>query len=312
MSMTAERIAALTAALPALDASSRTFAESLLRQYAQRGNLSVRQWPHVERLCERAQRPAAATPATTGGVALPEPNADALRARLAAAAAHGLLRPMIRVGQMRLSLPGPTSQYAGRPVVFVRNAGTYAGRIEAGRFIAARGAEPTDTRYTVAALTNVLIGDVVNNLAAIGRQTGSCCFCGRELTDARSVTVGYGPICAGHYGLPWGESESADPSDAAEAADAAMTEEQVRDAASAARLAARERERNARRSTTGLSPDAARAAIAALDSFAVIVDGGPLRRATTSRPRLPAACANSAPVAPDQPDDEDRMFMGGA
>ncbi len=301
--MTAERIAALTAALPALDASSRTFAESLLRQYAQRGNLSVRQWPHVERLCERAQRPAAATPATTGGVALPEPNADALRARLAAAAAHGLLRPMIRVGEMRLSLPGPTSQYANRPVVFVRNAGTYAGRIEAGRFHAARGAQPGDTRDTIAALHGVLTGDVVENLAAIGRGTGSCCFCARELTDARSVTVGYGPICAGHYGLPWDAERGSARAvagvfdDVAVAAEADSTEEQ---------------DRNARRSTTGLSPDAARAAIAALDSFAVIVDGGPLRRATTSRPRLPAACANSAPVAPDQPDDEDRMFMGGA
>lgn len=36
-----------------------------------------------------------------------------------------------------------------------------------------------------------------------GKQTGSCCFCGRELTDARSVTHSYGPICAEHWGLPW-------------------------------------------------------------------------------------------------------------
>lgn len=40
-----------------------------------------------------------------------------------------------------------------------------------------------------------------------GIKTGACSFCGRELTDPRSVTVGYGPICAEHYGLPWGEAD---------------------------------------------------------------------------------------------------------
>jgi len=40
--------------------------------------------------------------------------------------------------------------------------------------------------------------------AEYGRLTGECCFCGLTLTDARSVTVGYGPICANKFGLPWG------------------------------------------------------------------------------------------------------------
>lgn len=30
----------------------------------------------------------------------------------------------------------------------------------------------------------------------------NCSFCGKELTDAGSVQVGYGPICAKHFGLP--------------------------------------------------------------------------------------------------------------
>jgi len=34
--------------------------------------------------------------------------------------------------------------------------------------------------------------------------TGNCCFCRRELTDKRSTEVGYGPICADHFSLPWG------------------------------------------------------------------------------------------------------------
>lgn len=41
--------------------------------------------------------------------------------------------------------------------------------------------------------------------AGYGRETGECCFCARHLTDERSVKVGYGVICAGHYSLPWGD-----------------------------------------------------------------------------------------------------------
>jgi len=43
--------------------------------------------------------------------------------------------------------------------------------------------------------------------AALGHQTHFCCFCGLQLTDegeGKSVEVGYGPICAGNNGLPWG------------------------------------------------------------------------------------------------------------
>ena len=36
--------------------------------------------------------------------------------------------------------------------------------------------------------------------------TGNCSFCGLELTDPRSVEVGYGPICADKFGLPWGDA----------------------------------------------------------------------------------------------------------
>lgn len=37
-----------------------------------------------------------------------------------------------------------------------------------------------------------------------GLRHGWCCFCGLALTADASVTVGYGPICADKYGLPWG------------------------------------------------------------------------------------------------------------
>lgn len=39
--------------------------------------------------------------------------------------------------------------------------------------------------------------------AAYGRLNGRCCFCNRGLADERSTAVGYGPVCAGRWGLPW-------------------------------------------------------------------------------------------------------------
>jgi hypothetical protein len=36
-----------------------------------------------------------------------------------------------------------------------------------------------------------------------GQKYGHCIFCGLELTNKNSLTVGYGPICAENYGLPW-------------------------------------------------------------------------------------------------------------
>jgi hypothetical protein len=38
-----------------------------------------------------------------------------------------------------------------------------------------------------------------------GVATGNCCFCTRDLSTKESRSVGYGPICAGKFGLPWGD-----------------------------------------------------------------------------------------------------------
>ena len=40
---------------------------------------------------------------------------------------------------------------------------------------------------------------------AWGDETHHCVFCSLALTDDRSITAGYGPVCATNYGLPWGE-----------------------------------------------------------------------------------------------------------
>ena len=42
-------------------------------------------------------------------------------------------------------------------------------------------------------------------LAECGKDMGQCCYCGKQLDDKRSKEVGYGPVCAEHFGLPWGQ-----------------------------------------------------------------------------------------------------------
>lgn len=40
-------------------------------------------------------------------------------------------------------------------------------------------------------------------------KTGHCSFCGTPIKTDESMSVGYGPICADKYGLPWGEKTGA-------------------------------------------------------------------------------------------------------
>ena len=50
-------------------------------------------------------------------------------------------------------------------------------------------------------ILDLLTKDAANVAAAYGQKTGSCCFCRKSLTDARSVLVGYGATCAKNWGL---------------------------------------------------------------------------------------------------------------
>jgi hypothetical protein len=46
-----------------------------------------------------------------------------------------------------------------------------------------------------------IAGDPAKAASDYGALMGSCSFCGKSLTDAGSVAVGYGPVCAKKWGL---------------------------------------------------------------------------------------------------------------
>lgn len=74
------------------------------------------------------------------------------------------------------------------------------GRIDAlGQWVPSRS-----SNVNVERLLGLLAADPVGTMQAYGHSTGQCGFCGRTLSNEdRSVKVGYGPVCANKYGLPW-------------------------------------------------------------------------------------------------------------
>jgi len=121
---------------------------------------------------------------------------------LTAAKAH-LKWPKIRFedANVRLSVAGDRAKFPGS-INVTSNAGygesIFYGRIQTdGTFQAARAV----TTEVETFLTG-LAADPQGVVRQHGHDTGNCCFCYKTLTDPRSVEVGYGPVCAGHFGLP--------------------------------------------------------------------------------------------------------------
>lgn len=101
--------------------------------------------------------------------------------------------------EMTLTQAGPDSRNAG--YLYVKGGNDYWGKISPrGDFSPAR-----DCPADAVSLLRRLLADPVAAVSDYGRRTGDCCCCHRELTDERSLLVGYGPVCATRWGLPWGE-----------------------------------------------------------------------------------------------------------
>lgn len=55
--------------------------------------------------------------------------------------------------------------------------------------------------YDSMALAKTYWLDMNNSIKIHGQQTGTCCFCGRQLINGLSVATMIGPICAENYGI---------------------------------------------------------------------------------------------------------------
>jgi hypothetical protein len=93
--------------------------------------------------------------------------------------------------------------YATADGVFVKVTESKAGNLY-GKLLDADG---KFTVYERGLLSRIARKLTAEEAARFGHEHHRCVFCARTLTDeqdGRSVDVGYGPICADKYGLPWG------------------------------------------------------------------------------------------------------------
>lgn len=216
-----ESVAKLQTLIPNLKANDAKFASDLIRSFKKFGGLTPKQAPWIERLILRAQvlpaNPAPVWPAVSAPVVPVEaPVAvnvggfEGVIALFNQAKAH-LKFPKITLlcagKQIKLAVLGQKSKNAGS--VNITDGGKYPYAIWYGRVSPEGVLTPSaklDAEF-LSALTT-LLQEFSKNPARVakehGRLTGSCCFCNKTLglgEDKRSVAVGFGPVCADHYGL---------------------------------------------------------------------------------------------------------------
>jgi hypothetical protein len=178
-----------------LSLKDKAFADSILNQWQKRGSISDKQQHWASVLVDRAN---GVVPANASKpVTQLESDLSVIAGMFAHAAKH-LKRPKIKLqnGASLVALSLATGNTRNPGFIYVKVDGEYRGKVS-----------PTG-EYTgdpvMIPFLNSIAGDPAKIAANHGHTTGNCCFCGLTLSDARSVTVGYGPICADHYGLAWG------------------------------------------------------------------------------------------------------------
>jgi hypothetical protein len=141
-----------------------------------------------------------ATPAPAP-ILLPQLNVKPIHEFLTAARDRGLKSPKLRVldpagvSELRITI---TKSGAAPGSLAVTLSGEYIGAVRP---------DGTPTMHLTGELWIAHLLKVAADPARAAREyaalMGCCSFCGLPLTDAGSVRVGYGPICAGNWGLPW-------------------------------------------------------------------------------------------------------------
>jgi hypothetical protein len=201
--------------------NTRAFATSIYSQWKRYSRMSDSQrfWAHKIILDARAAANRALLPRET--VQLGHEFASIIS--LFDHAKSALKRPKIRfeipaIGEIRLSVAGPNSRSPGS--INVTDAGSYGsntwyGRVTRdGEFILNPRCDTLQAK-TIAEFLRLFAKNPSLLASTYGRKTGNCCFCGRFLTDERSVYVGYGPVCAEHFSMPYGERPPHDHQDSA-------------------------------------------------------------------------------------------------
>jgi hypothetical protein len=98
---------------------------------------------------------------------------------------------------------GPKSKYHGE--LMLTDGGPWGENVWYGRITTEGVWIPSASGEQVKEKLIPFLGSFAANphscVSAYGHKTGHCCFCHKGLTHEKSVTVGYGPVCADNWGL---------------------------------------------------------------------------------------------------------------
>lgn len=181
--------------------SGNSFAASLVSAWVRYGNLTAKQAFWAEKLVADAENP-------------PKPQVSetfdfAAVSSLLRKAGEKLKFPKVRLQTadgkpVVLSLAGKQSRYAGS--INVTDGEAYGSNIWYGRINldGTFSVPQAGINHSVVSLLREFAANPADVASRYGKVTGCCSFCGKGLTDDRSLSVGYGPICADKFNLPWG------------------------------------------------------------------------------------------------------------
>jgi hypothetical protein len=185
------------------DKISSGFATSLFSQFEKRGTLSDKQWGWVLKLVDQVDNPPPPSqklPNIKGVLALMKRAVDP----------KGKTFPKLWLklsdSDLRIHRATSASKYNGQLMLtdgkgYGRN--LYFGRIDTkGDLFLAR--EGKQRSQEIIDLLTRLVADPEKVVSEYGNLSGNCFACHKQLTDDRSIRVGYGKVCAKKFGLRWG------------------------------------------------------------------------------------------------------------
>lgn len=208
--MDEQNVAQVTELRQLLDAGlvevrDQEFVGSLCKQYEKYKNLSPRQWVWVSKMLTKVVAPGLSPLATkqvgnlSGLVAMFQKAKQHLKYPKIFLVVNGKPLELALLGQ-KSKTPGHISVTDGMP--YGQNA--YYGKVSPeGELTPGRDLNEMMLLPVVDLLTS-MAAQPEETAQKYGKLTGRCCFCNSKLTDEKSTAVGYGPVCADHFGLKWG------------------------------------------------------------------------------------------------------------
>ena len=167
------------------------FAKSLVEQVARKGTLSDKQLFAASAMLAKIESNKAKRESKEVKSSLVSVDYSKVKEVLDNAFADKIKTPKLRFDGIVLSRAGDNSKNPG--AVYVKVDGFYAGKLHGGYFTPLNAPEGTTEKLIS------ICKDPLTEAVAYGKKFGSCCACGRTLTNHASIEAGIGPICGSRF-----------------------------------------------------------------------------------------------------------------